>query len=81
MCNGRSAKLHVHYTSSDWLKTDFGYKVQWQQIHRTVEQFTTSQTLGDILDSDWSKIVPLCDVSAATGPCIQKSTFNQSELV
>ena len=22
-----------------------------------------------------------CDVSAATGPCIQKSTFNQSELV
>ena len=41
----------------------------------------TNQTLGDILDSDRSKIVPLCDVSAAAGPCIQKSTFNQSELV
>ena len=29
-----------------------------------------------ILDSDWSKIVPLCDVSDAAGPYIQKSTFN-----
>ena len=33
-----------------------------------------------LLASDWLKIVPLCDVSAAAGPCIQKSTFNQSEL-
>ena len=32
------------------------------------------------LDSDGSKIVPPYDVSAATVPCIQKSTFNQSEL-
>ena len=26
----------------------FEYKVQWQQIHRTVEQFSTNQSLGDI---------------------------------
>ena len=38
------------------------------------------QDTGCILASDWTKIVPLCDVSAAAGPCIQKSTFNQSEL-
>ena len=25
--------------------------------------------------------LPLCDVSAATGPCIQKTTFNRSEFV
>ena len=38
------------------LKVDFWqntfstkYKVQWQQIHRTVERFSTSQTLADIL--------------------------------
>ena len=36
---------------------------------------------GCLLVSDWSKIIPLCNVSAAAGPCIQKSTFNQSELV
>ena len=37
--------------SSDWLKVDFwiSQKVQWQQIHRTVEQFSTNQALGDIL--------------------------------
>ena len=28
---------------------NFGYKVQWQQIHPTVERFLTNQTLGDIL--------------------------------
>ena len=39
------------------------------------------QDTGCLLASDWSKIVPLYDVSAATGPCIQKSTFNKSELV
>ena len=39
------------------------------------------QDTGCLLASDWSKIAPLCDVSAATGPCIQKSTFNQSEIV
>ena len=38
------------------------------------------QDTGCILASDWTKIIPLCDVSAAAGPCIQKSTFNQSEL-
>ena len=41
----------------------FGYKVQQQQIYRTVEQFSTNQTLGDILYPDWSKIVR-CDVSS-----------------
>ena len=41
---------------------------------------TRIQDTGCLLAPDWSKIVPLCDVSAATGPCIQKSTFNQSEL-
>ena len=30
-------------------KLIFGYKVQWQQIHRTVEWFSTNQTLGDFL--------------------------------
>ena len=30
-------------------KLIFWYKVQWQQIHRTVEQFSTNQMLGDIL--------------------------------
>ena len=39
------------------------------------------QDTGCLIASDWSKIVPLCDVSAAAGPCIQKPTFNQSELV
>ena len=34
------------------------------------------QDTGCLLTSDWLKIVPLCDVSTATGP---KSTFNQSE--
>ena len=39
-------------------KLIFKYKVQLQQIHRTVEWFSTNQTLGDILYPDWSKIVP-----------------------
>ena len=41
--NGHSANWRVHLTSSDWLKVDFGYMVQWQQIHRTAEgQRTTA---------------------------------------
>ena len=30
-------------------KLIFGYKVEWQQIHHTMEQFSTNLTLGDIL--------------------------------
>ena len=37
----------VRLTSSDWLKVDFLYKAQWQQIHRTVEQFSTNQNPGN----------------------------------
>ena len=66
--NGHSANLHVRLTSSDGLKVDF-----W--IHGPVAADTSySETLLFIGP-------PLCDVSAATGPCIQKSTFNQSEFV
>ena len=52
-------------------------------INVTANDFQPSriQDTGCLLASDWSKIVPLCCVSAATGPCIQKSIFNQSELV
>ena len=39
------------------------------------------QDTGCFLMSDWSKNVALYDVSAAAGPCIQKSTFKQSELI
>ena len=63
-------------------KLIFGYNVQWQQMC-TVEQFSTNQTPGDILyPGFWLvKNCSLCHVPAATGPCIQNSTFNQSELV
>ena len=44
------------------------YMVQWQQIHRTAEGQRTNS-------------LSLYDVTAATEPCTQKSTFNQSELV
>ena len=44
-------------------------------------QLIRIQETGCLLVSDWSKIVPLCDVIAAIGPWIRKQTFNQSELV
>ena len=43
--------------------------VQWQQIHRNTYQRRSTNSLS------------LYDVSAVTESCIQKSTFNQSELV
>ena len=52
------------------------YIPQWNNV-RPIRRYETPCNL----DYDWSKIVPLFDVSAATGPCIQKSTFNQPELV
>ena len=52
------------------------YMAQWNDFRPIRIQDT-----GCLLASDWSKIVPLCDVSAAAGPSIQKSTFNQSEFV
>ena len=68
MSNGHSANWRVRLTSFDWLKVDF-----W--IHGPVA-----------VDTSYSERLlfvglPLCDVSAATGPCIQKPTFNQSEYV
>ena len=65
---GRSANLRLRLTSSDWLKVDF-----W--IH--------SPVTADISYSERLLFVglPLCDVSAATGPCIKKSTFNQNQNV
>ena len=36
---------------------------------------------GCLLASDWSKIVPLCDVFAAIGPCISsKMYFAKNQL-
>ena len=62
LSNGHSANLRVRLTSSDWLK--IGYMVQSQTIHRTVKGYSF---VG----------LPLCEVSAATASCTQKSTFNQ----
>ena len=39
------------------------------------------QDTGCLLASDWSGVVPLCDVSAAAGPCIWESGFGRSEFV
>ena len=39
---------YVKQVLTGW-KLIFWYKVQWPQIHRTVEQFSTNQTPGDIL--------------------------------
>ena len=38
------------------------------------------QDTGCLLAADWSRVVPLCDVSAAAGPCVRESTFGRSEL-
>ena len=65
---GHSVNLRMRLTSSDWLKVDF-----W--------------ILGPVAaDTSYSEKLlfvglRLCDVSAATGPCIQKLTFNQSEFL
>ena len=66
--NGHATNLRIHLTSSDWLKVDF-------LIH--------SPRAADTWYSERLLFVGLllCDVSAATGLCIQKSTFNQSEFV
>ena len=66
--NGHSANLHVRYPNSDWLKVDF-----W--IHGPVAADTSHS--GRPMNNSLS----LYDVSDATEPCIQKSTFNQSELI
>ena len=68
MSKGHSANLCVRLTNSDWFKVDF-----W--IHGPVAANT--------LYSERLLFVglPLCDVSAATGTCIQKSTFNKLECV
>ena len=52
------------------------YIAQWNDFRPIRIQGT-----GCLLESDWSKFVTQCDVSAAAGSCIQKSTFNRSELV
>ena len=52
-------------------KLVFGYMVQWQ--------YSCSDTSHSGRPTNNS--LSLYDVSAATGPCIQKSTFNRSELV
>ena len=62
-----SANLRVCSTSSDWLKVDL-----W--IHGPVAAGTSHSERLLFVG------LPLCDVSAATGSCIQKSTFNQSEF-
>ena len=68
MSNGHSANWRVRLTSSDWLKVDF---------------WTHGPVKADTSYSERLLFVgfPLRDLSAATGPCIQKSTFNQSEFV
>ena len=68
-----SGRMHVQQsflrlTNSDRLKVDF-----W--IYGPVAA-DTLHSRGPMNNS-----VSLYDVSAATGPCIQKSTFNPSELV
>ena len=66
--NGHSANLRIRLTCSDWLKVNF-----W--IHGPVAADTSySERLLFIG-------LLLCNVSAATGPYIQKSTFKQSEFV
>ena len=57
MSNGHSANWRVRLTNSDWLKVDF-----W--IHGPVTADTSySERLLFVC-------LPLCDVSAAAGPCI-----------
>ena len=68
IANGHSANLRMRLTSSDWLKV-----VLW--IHSPV---TTDTSYSERL---LFVGLSLCDVSDATGPCIQKSTINQSEFV
>ena len=68
MSNGHSANWRVRLASSGWLNVDF-----W--MHGPVAADTSySERLLFVG-------LPLCDVSAAAGPCIQKSTFDQSERV
>ena len=65
--NGRSANLLVRLTSSDWLKVDF-----W--IHGPVAAGTSySESLLFIG-------LPLCDVSAATGPMYPKTSFQSVRI-
>ena len=66
--NSHSAISRVCLTSSDWLTVDF-----W--IHGSVAADTSYSERLLFLG------LPLCNVSAATGQCIQKSTFNQAEFV
>ena len=70
-------------------KLIFWYKIQWQQIHHTMERFSTSQMLGDILypgfwlvenHSTVMYLLPL-DLVSKSQPSINQNRHNFVEWV
>ena len=77
-------RLEVRSQEHYWNVYDKQRSAQTFYLRHIISNLPLQYGLIKIQDTECllvEKIVPLCDVSAASGPCSQRSTFNQSEIV